>query len=201
LQKSGLGEDPGPDCFLNAVELASDCCSLLAVFFVHMGKLGELVAVALIEAMSVEAGAARSDTQDGETALPRPGLDVFAEAEADAAIPVAVFDHESTYQGVGCGLEMIVDGNFDPAHDFVRNAGHKCSLVLSAGWKCLEPYLNVLSGTVVAELLGEQCNLVGIADLNGTDEQLWRSSGRHRIVHVNIVSCRLTMTKVCDERF
>jgi len=97
-----------------------------------MGELGKQVAVALVEAVGVEACAAGGDAEDGESALPCPLLNVFAESEADLAIAVAIFDDESTDESVGRGLEMMLDGGFDPADDFVCEAGDEGGLVFGA---------------------------------------------------------------------
>lgn len=65
------------------------------MLLVDVGQLCEQVAVALIEAMCVAAGAARGDAKDGNAAFPRPRFHVLAEAKADLAISMAVFDDES----------------------------------------------------------------------------------------------------------
>jgi hypothetical protein len=42
-------------------------------------------------------------------------------------------------------------------------------LILCAGWKCLDPNTDLLSGAPIAELLGEHRDLVGITGLDGAD--------------------------------
>jgi len=70
------------------------------VLLIDVGKLRELVSIAFVEAVGVEAGAARGDSKDRETAFPGPGLDALAEPHANLAVAVAVFDNESTDQCV-----------------------------------------------------------------------------------------------------
>jgi hypothetical protein len=100
-----------------------------------MGELGELIAIALIESVGILAGAAGSNAESGEAALPGPLFYVLAEAKADLAIAMAVFHYESADESVRFGLEMMLDGYLDPAYDFLCQAGYKGSLVLCASWK------------------------------------------------------------------
>lgn len=88
---SGLRAISGPDFFWE---------SFLPVFLVDVGELGELVAVSLVEAVRIMPGASGGDAEDGKTTFPCPGFDAFAEAKADLAISMTVFDHESTDEGV-----------------------------------------------------------------------------------------------------
>lgn len=74
-----------------------------------------MIAIALIKAVGILARAAGSNAESGETALPCPLLYVLAEAKADLAIAMAVFHYESSDETVGCGLEMMLDGDLDPA--------------------------------------------------------------------------------------
>jgi hypothetical protein len=93
--------------------------------------------------MSVRAGAARSDAQDGEIMLPCPAFGVFAEAKADLAIAMASLHHESADERVGWGLKVMLDGDFDPANDFIRDAGDEGSLISGAMGKGLDPGFDV----------------------------------------------------------
>ena len=105
------------------------------MFLVDVGELGETVAVSLVETVSIETRAAGGDAEDGEATLPCPGLDVFAEAQADLAIAVAVFHDESADEGVRRRLKMMLDRDFDPADDFICDAGDECCLILGARGK------------------------------------------------------------------
>lgn len=102
------------------------------MFLEDVRELGELIAVALVEAVGIEARAAGSDAEGGKAALPCPCFDMLAEAQSNMAIAIAGFHDESTDESVRCGLEMMLDGNFDPADDFVFEAGCKGGLIVRA---------------------------------------------------------------------
>jgi len=83
----------------------------------------------------VKAGAARGDAEDRESALPCPCFDVFAEAQADLAVTVAVFHDEPADESVWCRLKVVLDGDLDPADDLVLDAGDEGRLVVGARGK------------------------------------------------------------------
>ena len=144
-----------------------------------MRELREYVAIALVEAMGIESCAARGDAEDEETVLPCPLFDVLAEAQADLAIAIAVFHDESADEGVRRGLQMMLDGDLDPADDFGSDAGDEGGLIVGAGRERINPRLDVGRGAPISELLGEQGGLICIAGLNRADKQLrgMRSGG------------------------
>jgi hypothetical protein len=116
---------------------------------------GELVAIALVKTVSVEAGAAGGHAQDGEASLPGPLLYMLAEAKADLAVAVTVFNDEAANEGVRWGLEMMLDGNLDPAHDFFSDTSYEGNLVLGARRQGIDPSSNFGGGALVTELFGE----------------------------------------------
>jgi hypothetical protein len=164
------------------------------VFFVYVGELGQGIAIPLVESVRARAGAARCDAQDGKIMLPRPGFGVLAEAEADLAIAMALFHDEAADEGMGRRLKVMLDGDFNPADDFLCDGRDESGLVFGARGKGFDPGLDVGCGALVAELFGKRGDLVSIAELDGTDDQLSEvRSGE--IVHVDdllikINSCR-----------
>jgi hypothetical protein len=147
-----------------------------------------------VKSVGVQAGAAGCDAQDGKAPLPSPAFDVFAEAKADLAIAIAILHDEAADEGMGRRLKVMLDGDFNPADDFLCDARDESGLVFGAGGKGFDPGLDVGCGALVAELFGKRGDLVSIAELDGTDDQLSEvRSGE--IVHVDdllikINSCR-----------
>ena len=185
VEHSGLGENPGPDAFWDMPEISTMCMGLSgAMFLVDVGQLGELVAVPLVEAVSIEACAARGNAENGKTVLPGPCFGVLAETEADLAIAVAVFDDEPADEGMGRRLEMMLDGDLNPADDFVSDAGNEGSLIFGTRRERFDPGFDVGCGSLVTELFGEHGDLVCVARLNGTDWKV-RILRRGWIVHVH----------------
>jgi len=153
-----------------------------------MRELGQRIAIALVKAMGFKAGAARSDAENGKSALPGPMFNVLAETEADLAISITVLDDEPADEGLWRRLEMVLDGDLDPGNDVIADASDEGCLILCAMRERLDPGCDVRRRALIAELLCEGCNLFGIAEFNGPDEELLRMC-RGGVVHVNIVSC------------
>lgn len=114
------------------------------VLFVDMGELGELISVALVETMRIVTCAAGGDAEDGEPTLPGPDLDALAETQADLAIAEAVLHDESPDESVRRRLEMMLDGDLDPANDFVCDTGDEGGLAVASCGECVDPALDFI---------------------------------------------------------
>ena len=133
------------------------------MFLVDVRELGEEVAVALVKAVRVVASTSGGDAKDGKAPLPRPRFDMFAEAEADLAVAMAVLDDESADESMRSRLKMMLDGDLDPTDHFVLDARYEGGLTVGAGRQSADPLLDFRRGALVAELFSEDGDLIGVA--------------------------------------
>lgn len=75
--------------------------------------------------------------------LPCPLFGVLAETKADLAVAIAVFHNESADEALGRRLKMMLDGDFDPANDFVGDTGDEGGLIVGTRGQRFDPTRDV----------------------------------------------------------
>jgi len=81
---------------------------------------------------------------------------------------------------------MMLNGDFNPADDCVRDAGHESSPIACMHWEGFNPSRDVVCRALIPELFREDGDLLCIAGLDGANEKLWsqRSGGMVHAIHV-----------------
>lgn len=125
---------------------------------------------------------------------------MLTEALADLAITAAVFHHEPTDEGVWRRLKMMLDGDLDPAEDFLSQASDKSGLIFGARRERFDPGADVRRGALISELFDENGDFGCISSVDGADSQ-FRSLRNDGIAHVNIFSRNRKDPWMCDRCF
>lgn len=83
--------------------------------------------------MCIRTRAPRGYAHGFNAAVPSPLFNMRAEEAANSTAAETVADDKSTDEGKGFGLEMALDGDFDPSYDFDGNNFGGDEFILDAG--------------------------------------------------------------------